>query len=177
MASFSSSSLLLLLLFLFHITTTAASIRSSYPAGIFQSSLKKSRKNPKPKIPYETHYFPQILDHFTFLPKSYKTFNQKYLINRQYWKKGSPIFVYTGNEGDIDWFAANTGFLLDIAPKFHALLVFIEVSKYSKTTLSSYLQVLESWILFYFWKKHECSIGSMENHCHLGSIHTNQQRH
>uniref|UniRef100_A0A2N9FPE5 HTH three-helical bundle domain-containing protein n=1 Tax=Fagus sylvatica TaxID=28930 RepID=A0A2N9FPE5_FAGSY len=49
-----------------------------------------------------------------------------YLINNHYWQHGAPIFVYTGNEGDIEWFAANTGFLLDIAPKFRALFSFIE---------------------------------------------------
>lgn len=126
MASSSFSSLLLLLLMLFPIAI-AAPIPTHFPAGAFQSSLRKSGKSLKPKIPYETHYFPQNLDHFTYKPSSYKIFYQKYLINRQYWKRGGPIFVYTGNEGDIDWFAANTGFLLDIAPKFHALLVFIEV--------------------------------------------------
>lgn len=123
MASFSSS-LLLLLLFLFSIAieVSAATLPSYFP-GI----LKKSGTNQKPKIPFETHYFPQNLDHFTFKPKSYKIFYQKYLINKHYWHKGAPIFVYTGNEGDIEWFAANTGFLLDIAPQFNALLVFIEV--------------------------------------------------
>lgn len=125
MASFSSL-LVLLLLFAIAIAASAASIPTYFP-GIFQSSLKKGGKNLKPRIPYETHYFPQNLDHFTFQPKSYKIFYQKYLINSQFWHKGAPIFVYTGNEGDIDWFAANSGFMLDIAPKFHALLVFIEV--------------------------------------------------
>ncbi|KAK6135600.1 hypothetical protein DH2020_030648 [Rehmannia glutinosa] len=128
MASLSSFLLLLILLFAITLASSAASVKSYFP-GIFQSSLKKNGKNLKPKIPYEAHYFPQNLDHFTFQPKSYKIFYQKYLLNSQYWHKGAPIFVYTGNEGDIDWFAANTGFLLDIAPKFHALLVFIEVSQ------------------------------------------------
>ncbi|KAL3840694.1 hypothetical protein ACJIZ3_025285 [Penstemon smallii] len=130
MGSFSSFRLLL---FLF-VTTLATSPPTYFP-GILQSSLKKSAKIVKPKIPYKTHYFPQILDHFTFNPKSYKIFNQKYLINNQYWHKdkGAPIFVYTGNEGDIDWFAANTGFLLEIAPKFNALVVFIEHRFYGES--------------------------------------------
>lgn len=98
-----------------------------YVPGVYKSSLKKQVEKAKPKIPYEARYFPQLLDHFTFQPKSYKIFYQKYLINSQYWHKGGPIFVYTGNEGDIEWFAANTGFMLDIAPKFQALLVFVEV--------------------------------------------------
>jgi lysosomal Pro-X carboxypeptidase len=80
---------------------------------------------------FTTHYFPQELDHFTFQPKSFNLFYQKYLMNSTYWDEGpihcAPIFVYTGNEGNIEWFAENTGFMYDIAPKFGALLVFIEV--------------------------------------------------
>ncbi|XP_057767868.1 uncharacterized protein LOC130988119 [Salvia miltiorrhiza] len=133
MASFSSSCLLLLVVFVFVFDIAigiTASIPSYFPGGAaLHSSLKKSGK----KIPYETHYFPQNLDHFTFQPRSYKIFNQKYLINRKHWQKGAPIFVYTGNEGDIDWFASNTGFLLDIAPKFHALVVFIEHRFYGES--------------------------------------------
>lgn len=77
---------------------------------------------------YETNFFSQQLDHFSFadLPK----FPQRYLINSDYWLGASalgPIFLYCGNEGDIEWFATNSGFIWDIAPKFGALLVFPEV--------------------------------------------------
>lgn len=34
--------------------------------------------------------------------------------------------MYCGNEGDIEWFASNTGFLWEIAPLFGALVVFPE---------------------------------------------------
>ncbi|KAL6558228.1 hypothetical protein OROMI_018578 [Orobanche minor] len=137
---FLSSSLLLLILDNIFATSlassSAASVKTYFP-GITQSSLNNGggRKNLNPKrIPsYKTHYFPQNLDHFTFQPNSYKIFYQKYLINSQFWHRGAPIFVYTGNEGDIDWFAANTGFLIDIAPKFHALLVFIEHRFYGES--------------------------------------------
>lgn len=107
-------------------------------------SIKQVKTTPKPKIPYKTHYFPQTLDHFTFQPKSSRIFYQKYLINSHYWHKGAPIFVYTGNEGDIDWFAANTGFMLDIAPKFRALLVFIEVMFSKSLPLDSIILVKSS---------------------------------
>ncbi|GER37102.1 serine carboxypeptidase S28 family protein [Striga asiatica] len=128
-----SSSLLLILVFVITTASSSASVRTYFPGTFVRSSLKKVSKNVKPKLPYEVHYFPQNLDHFTFQPNSYKIFYQKYLINSQFWKKGAPIFVYTGNEGDIDWFAANTGFLLDIAPKFRALLVFIEHRFYGES--------------------------------------------
>lgn len=131
MASSSSPSVLLFLL-LFTIAATAKtseSLSTVFPRAIHGSALKQVRnaKKPKPKVPFKTQYFPQLLDHFTFTPKSSTIFYQKYLINTQYWTHGAPIFVYTGNEGDIDWFASNTGFLLDIAPSFRAMLVFIEV--------------------------------------------------
>ena len=80
---------------------------------------------------YKTKYFTQILDHFNYNPESYQTFQQRYLINDTFWggaKTKAPIFVYTGNEGNIEWFAQNTGFMFDIAPEFKALLVFIEVN-------------------------------------------------
>lgn len=131
MASSSFSSYIFLIL-LFIICVEASQIKSIYLPRTYQSSLLVKKHGEKTKIPFKTYYFPQILDHFTFVPKSSKVFYQKYLINDQYWHKdgGGPIFVYTGNEGDIDWFAVNTGFMIDIAPKFNALLVFIEVCAY-----------------------------------------------
>jgi lysosomal Pro-X carboxypeptidase len=87
--------------------------------------------------PFTVHYFPQELDHFTFTPNSSRVFSQKYLLNDTFWRRpagagaaaAGPLFVYTGNEGDIEWFATNTGFMFDIAPEFGALLVFIEVPR------------------------------------------------
>ncbi|CAF1706790.1 hypothetical protein Bca4012_005339 [Brassica carinata] len=83
---------------------------------------------------YETKYFSQQLDHFSFadLPK----FSQRYLINSDHWTGASelgPIFLYCGNEGDIEWFATNSGFIWEIAPKFGALLVFPEHRYYGES--------------------------------------------
>lgn len=80
-------------------------------------------------VKYDVRNYTQTLDHFTFVPESYQTFQQRYLINSDHWggaSTKSPIFVYTGNEGFIEWFTQNTGFMFDIAPQFKALLVFIE---------------------------------------------------
>ncbi|KAJ8899114.1 hypothetical protein K2173_010470 [Erythroxylum novogranatense] len=85
---------------------------------------------------YTESFFTQILDHFTFTYQSYQTFQHRYLINDSYWggaSSNAPIFVYTGNEGDIEWFAQNTGFMFDVAPHFKALLVFIEHRFYGKS--------------------------------------------
>lgn len=82
----------------------------------------------KQQYQYETRYFQQQLDHFSFteLP----TFSHRYLINTEHWlgpDRRGPIFLYCGNEGDIEWFAVNTGFVWEIAPKFGAMVVFPEV--------------------------------------------------
>ncbi|XP_042232640.1 lysosomal Pro-X carboxypeptidase-like [Homarus americanus] len=74
---------------------------------------------------YETYFYKQKVDHFSFVdPDSY---SQRYLINDESWDSdGGPIFFYAGNEGDITWFAENTGFMWDIAPEFNALIIFAE---------------------------------------------------
>ncbi|KAH7671869.1 Lysosomal Pro-Xaa carboxypeptidase protein [Dioscorea alata] len=137
-----SSSLHQLFIFIIIIsfTTTTITRVNSIPVP-FPETLKQSLiHNPKPtkpsspSLPVTTHYFPQILDHFTFTPNSSKLFSQKYLLNSTFWpSSSSPIFVYTGNEGDIEWFTSNTGFMFDIAPTFNALLVFIEHRFYGES--------------------------------------------
>ena len=82
-------------------------------------------------VEYSVEYYTQVVDHFSFRNES--TFQQRYLIHKDYWtgaaSKG-PIFLYCGNEGDIEWFAANTGFLWDIAPVYGALILFPEVGRH-----------------------------------------------
>ncbi|XP_010246130.1 PREDICTED: lysosomal Pro-X carboxypeptidase-like [Nelumbo nucifera] len=116
-----------LLLILIFSPTSNAKIASRFPSSIVRPDL--ASLSIKSQQFYETKYFTQTLDHFNFQPQSYQTFQQRYLINDKYWggaQNNAPIFVYTGNEGDIEWFAQNTGFMYETAPKFKALLVFIE---------------------------------------------------
>lgn len=101
--------------------------RSPRFLGRFSKPNKPLFKNLQ-KYKYETRYFDQNLDHFSFadLPK----FRQRYLISFEHWvgpDKAGPIFFYCGNEGYIDWFAENTGFVWELAPRFGALVVFPEV--------------------------------------------------
>jgi len=101
--------------------------------GKFPSSTKPFQSQPQLDIHYETKFFQQRLDHFSFF--NTPTFPQRYLINTENWVVGSgPIFLYCGNEGDIVWFAQNTGFVWEIAPKFGAMVVFPEVSVILRNT-------------------------------------------
>lgn len=88
-----------------------------------------SNSEPPPQFHYEKRYFQQRLDHFSF--SELPTFPQRYLISTEHWvgpHRLGPIFFYCGNEGDIEWFAQNTGFVWEIAPRFGAMVVFPEVS-------------------------------------------------
>ncbi|KHJ83926.1 hypothetical protein OESDEN_16367 [Oesophagostomum dentatum] len=57
----------------------------------------------------------------------------RYFINTDSYEPGGPIFFYTGNEGKLEGFAKNTGFMWDIAPEFKAAVVFVEHRFYGKT--------------------------------------------
>ncbi|XP_020233875.1 lysosomal Pro-X carboxypeptidase [Cajanus cajan] len=106
-----------------------------FPSSAIRADLKQRSGSTQNGL-YRTKFFTQTLDHFSFNPQSYQTFQQRYLINDTYWggaKKNAPIFVYTGNEGNIEWFTQNTGFMFDNAPSFQALLVFIEHRFYGKS--------------------------------------------
>lgn len=117
-------------LLIFSPSYAIAKLKHGFPSSIIQPehlSLVTETSNL-----YTEKFYTQILDHFNYNPQSYQTFQQRYLINETNWggaKNNYPIFVYTGNEGDIEWFAQNTGFMFETAPRFRALLVFIEVMK------------------------------------------------
>lgn len=85
---------------------------------------------------WQTRFFTQYVDHFNYRGKtSGATFQQKYLINDTWWKPPyGPIFFYTGNEGTIELFAANSGLVWDLAPQFGALVVFGEHRYYGNGT-------------------------------------------
>ncbi|KAE8789383.1 lysosomal Pro-X carboxypeptidase [Hordeum vulgare] len=78
---------------------------------------------------FETRYFRQRLDHFSFSGEE-EFFQQRYLVGRAggWAGPGGPIFFYCGNEGDIAWFAANSGLVWEAAPRFAALVVFAEAT-------------------------------------------------
>lgn len=81
---------------------------------------------------YKVKSFEVLLDHFSFV--SNKTFQLRYLINDTFVANNeSPILFYTGNEGDIELFAQNTGFMWKAASELRAMLVFAEHRYYGKS--------------------------------------------
>ncbi|KAG5556494.1 hypothetical protein RHGRI_006934 [Rhododendron griersonianum] len=114
-------------------TISFAKATPKFPSSILRpEKLSLSTENEL----YRAKYFTQTLDHFNYHPESYETFQQRYLINDTSWggaEKNAPIFVYTGNEGDIEWFAQNTGFVYENAPRFEALIVFVEHRFYGES--------------------------------------------
>ena len=83
-----------------------------------------------------TFYYKQVLDHFNYRPQSYRTFQQRYLINFKYWggaNSSAPILAFFGAEEAIDHSPEGIAFLTDNAASLNALLVYIEVFKFYRT--------------------------------------------
>jgi lysosomal Pro-X carboxypeptidase len=96
------------------------------------AGLLVSQGTPEPTYKYETKEFVSLLDHFNFVDN--RTFSLRYLENKTYVQDAtSPILFYTGNEGDIELFAENTGFMWKAAVELGAMLIFAEHRYYGKS--------------------------------------------
>ncbi|KAI7745947.1 hypothetical protein M8C21_002649 [Ambrosia artemisiifolia] len=85
---------------------------------------------------FKTYFYNQTLDHFNFNPESYATFQQRYIINSKWWggaSKNAPILAYLGAEGPIDDDVTILGFLTEHAPRFKALVVYLEHRFYGES--------------------------------------------
>lgn len=74
-------------------------------------------------------YIDQYIDHFSWAPPlggAVSTYKQRYFVNDQWWRPGSPIFLYLGNEDNVELYVNHTGLMWENAEEFRALLVFAE---------------------------------------------------
>jgi dipeptidyl-peptidase II len=111
------------------------------------TTIPRGAKGTIKEFPPTTKYFNQTIDHFSYYSGNTNndkslTFQQKYLYYDKWWKKNTgPILFYFGNEGGIEDFYNNSGAMFDMAPKFDALLVFLEHRYYGvslpKSSLSA----------------------------------------
>ncbi|VBB28821.1 unnamed protein product [Acanthocheilonema viteae] len=76
-------------------------------------------------------YHSMPIDHFSY--RAVEIFSLKYLVNYSYFHCGGPLFFYVGNEGAVESFAQNTGIMWDLAPSFHAAIVFAEHRYYGES--------------------------------------------
>uniref|UniRef100_A0A1J3EWG3 Lysosomal Pro-X carboxypeptidase n=1 Tax=Noccaea caerulescens TaxID=107243 RepID=A0A1J3EWG3_NOCCA len=107
--------------------------------GVSPKLLKNAPDSPTQQVnesDLEMFYFNQNLDHFTFTPKSYMTFQQRYAIDSKHWggaKANAPILAFLGEESSLDSDLSAIGFLRDKGPRLKALLVYIEHRYYGKS--------------------------------------------
>ena len=79
----------------------------------------------------EFEYLEQKMDNFK--QDSTDKYLQWYIISKTHWTRNSPIFIYTRNEDDIEWFCQNTGFVWEIAEQFKKMIIFAEHRYYGKS--------------------------------------------
>lgn len=124
------------LLFLFIGLLCQPTLQFAFPTRVSHRSQKQSHdfdgQNNSAQYKYQIKTIDVPVDHFSFSLQD--TFKLRYLVNNTWQTENdAPIFFYTGNEGAIETFAENTGFVWEIAPQFGALVVFAEHRYYGES--------------------------------------------
>ena len=76
-------------------------------------------------------HFEQRLDHFA--QSTDATYSQRYYTYEGYFRKGGPIFFYTGNEADVGLYVNATGLIWENAEEFGAYVIFAEHRYYGES--------------------------------------------
>ncbi|XP_065184576.1 dipeptidyl peptidase 2-like [Sycon ciliatum] len=85
-------------------------------------------------LPYTEEWTESRIDHFNPIIRTPDKFAQRMLVNKQYFDEDAgPILLYTGNEGAIDQFWNNTGFVFELAELHKGYVIFIEHRYYGKS--------------------------------------------
>ena len=100
--------------------------------GTFLQQLRSRHEFSSGKYKYQIKTIDVPVDHFSFSIQD--TFKLRYLLNNTWQKENdAPILFYTGNEGSIETFAENTGFIWEVAPELGALIIFAEHRYYGES--------------------------------------------
>ncbi|KAF8360020.1 pcp-5 [Pristionchus pacificus] len=103
------------------------------PAGFHSGPIDlSSTKTGYKGYKYQEEFLSGVpIDHFAFTTN--QTFSLRYFFNDEHFQCQKTILFYTGNEGKLEGFAENTGFMWDIAPEFEAAVIFAEHRFYGKS--------------------------------------------
>jgi lysosomal Pro-X carboxypeptidase len=90
----------------------------------------------------EERWIQQPLSHFSWNSEEEEErggegggeFKTRYFVCSEFYRKDSPIFLYTGNEANVESYLENTGLMWENAEHFNALLVFAEHRYYGKSS-------------------------------------------
>ena len=97
------------------------------------SDILKTLKNEE--ADYKEYFHDVKVDHFSYNEK--RTFPLRYLVKDKYFDKtnpDSPILFYCGNEGPVEAFWKNSGFVTEfLAQKYKALVIFGEHRYFGKS--------------------------------------------
>ncbi|XP_076236780.1 lysosomal Pro-X carboxypeptidase [Calliopsis andreniformis] len=163
-------------IFLLIFTLFWQSSAQNFLSNRFHRNLRRQSRNHEllsAKYKYEIKTIDVPVDHFSFSIQD--TFKLRYLVNNT-WQRGdnAPIFFYTGNEGNIETFAQNTGFMWEIAPEFGALLVFAEHRYYGESMPYGNKSYMDSQHVGYLTSQ-QALADFVDLIAYLKSIQTNEQ--
>jgi len=81
------------------------------------------------------YFIDMPIDHFTNGGAGSATFKMRYIVDAQYWDPMTgPILFYAGNEGQIEKFYSNTGFMTkNLSKELNGLIVFGEHRYFGKS--------------------------------------------
>ncbi|XP_034486001.1 putative serine protease F56F10.1 [Drosophila innubila] len=118
---------LALVLVLIHLNNAAREPDLEIPA--FVKTMKELHQGPprqpsNKRVNVETRWITQKLDNFD--DSNNATWKDRILINADYFKKGSPIFIYLGGEWEIKPDDISSGHLVDIAKKYKGVVITTE---------------------------------------------------
>ena len=106
------------------------------PRGGMVGSPKGSLQSSSSSSPSDELWYAQQLDHFN--PADTRTWQQRYFVNDQYWKKGGPVFIQIGGEGAADPIWMTEGQWIKYAQTHGAICVMLEHRFYGKSHPTPY---------------------------------------